>query len=164
MNMPSLPFSNLDIVLCVVVLIFIVRCTVKGFVDEFFSKTAVIGGGIAAVLFFKPLSPVVAEITGSDSLSGIIAFLLIFIVVYFVIKIMQRIVNRAFENESMRNFDRALGFFLGIAEGALVSAVIVIVLTQQPFFTVEPLLADSFFVALFRPFLVDVPPVFGGFL
>lgn len=162
--MTTFSFASFDIFLFLVILIFVVRCTIKGFVDEFFSKTAVIGGGIAAVLFFRPLTPVVEKLTDSNALSAIISFLMIFIVVYFVIKIIQRIVNRAFENESMRNFDRALGFFLGIAEGLLLSAVIVVILCYQPFFDVSFLLSDSFFAAMFRPLTAKTPHVLQVFL
>ncbi len=162
--MATFSFSNFDIFLLVVILFFIVRCTIKGFVDEFFSKTAVIGGGIAAVLFFRSLSPFVEKVTDANPLSGIISFLLIFIAVYFVIKIIQRIVNRAFENESMRNFDRALGFFLGVGEGLLFCAVIIVVLTLQPFFDVSFLLSDSFFAAVFKPFTMRTPDVLQNFL
>ncbi len=153
MQMRTLSFSTFDLILFVVILFFIVRCSIKGFVDEFFSKTAVLGGIAAAILFFRRLSPAVAELTGKDSLSGILAFLMIFLVVYFVIKIIQRVINGAFHNVSMRNLDRALGFFLGIGEGILVSLVVVIVIDQQPFFDPSALFSGSLFVRLFAPFM-----------
>ena len=122
--MRTLSFSTFDLILFVVILFFIVRCSIKGFVDEFFSKTAVLGGIAAAILFFRRLSPAVAELTGKDSL-----------------------------NVSMRNLDRALGFFLGIGEGILVSLVVVIVIDQQPFFDPSALFSGSLFVRLFAPFM-----------
>ena len=149
--MTAFSFSGFDIVLFIVIIFFTARCAIKGFVDEFFSKAAVICGCIAAVFFFRKAAPAVARITGPNSIDGIIAFLLIFVVVYFVIKMLQRIVSGAFVNVSLRNLDRALGFFLGIAEGLLVAIVVLVILVQQPFFDASPILEGSFFAALFSP-------------
>jgi membrane protein required for colicin V production len=41
------------------------------------------------------------------------------------------------------SLDRALGFFLGIAEGIIIIAVIIIIMRLQPFFEVEELINES---------------------
>ena len=149
MSLPS--FTAFDIALLVVIALLALHGAVAGFVNEFFSKLAVLAGCAAAVLFFRKGAPVAAQITGLDSVSGIIAFLAIFIVVYFVIKIVQRIANGITFNPSINALDRALGLFLGAGEGLLVAAVVVVFLVQQPFFDASSILAGSFFAQLFSP-------------
>ena len=149
MSLPS--FTAFDIVLLIVIALLAVRCALMGFVAELFSKAAVICGCGAALLLFRKVAPSVSQVTGQASLAGIIAFLLVFLVVYFIIKIVQGIVSDIFSGLSLQSLDRALGFFLGAAEGLLAAAVVVVFLVQQPFFDASSLLAQSFFAELFRP-------------
>ncbi len=149
--MPS--FTTFDIVILIIIALFTLRCAVKGFTDEFFSKAAVICGCIAALLFFRALAPFVFQITGKVSFAALIAFVAIFFVVYFVIKIVQGIIADIFFSLSLTSIDCALGIFLGLVEGLLVAIVVTVFLVQQPFFDPSSLLARSFFAELFRPFL-----------
>ena len=78
--------------------------------------------------------------------ANIIAFLLIFVVVFLIIKLVQMIVSKVFEWSILKSLDRTLGFIFGIVEGAAVVCLIIFLLTAQPFFPVENLLYDSFYV------------------
>ena len=149
MNLPS--FTAFDIVLFVVITLLAVRCAAMGLVAELFSKAAVICGFIAALLLFRKVAPAVSQITGRESFSGLIAFLLVFLAVFFVIKIVQSTVSDIFFSLSLQSLDRALGLFLGAGEGLLVAAVVVVFLVQQPFFDASSILAGSFFAQLFGP-------------
>lgn len=144
--------TTFDVILLLVILIFIIKVTLTGFIVEFFSKAAVVLGGIAAVLFYRILTPYVERIIGSHAVPNLVSFLLIFLLVYLIVKILQRIVGNAFQGESMQNLDRALGFFLGIAEGLLVVALIITVLTVQPWFDISKIIDGSFFYRIFKPF------------
>ena len=149
MDLPS--FTTLDIALLVVIALLAVHGAAAGFVNEFFSKLAVIAGCVAAVLFFRRGAPVAAQITGQEAFAGIIAFLAIFIAVYFIITVVQRVASGIMFNPSINALDRVLGLFLGAAEGILVAAVVVVFLVQQPFFDAAAILADSFFAELLSP-------------
>ncbi len=140
-----------DTVMLVIMLIFIVKVTRAGFVAEFFSKAAVILGGIGAVLFYKTLSPHVEKIIGVESSPGLVSFLLIFLVLYLTVKTIQQIVGSAFESESMKNLDQALGFFLGIVEGLLVIILIIVMLEIQPWFDSSGMTRGSVFYHFFKP-------------
>lgn len=141
-----------DIVLLLVIFFFIIKVTLSGFVAEFFSKAAVVLGGISAVVFYHSLSTHIEPIIGPHAYPGLVSFLIIFLVVYLLVKIIQRIVGSAFQGDSMVNLDRSLGFFLGIAEGLLVVALIIIILNDQPWFNITNLTEGSFFYRIFRPF------------
>lgn len=157
--------TPLDLVLSAVLILLIVRGTMLGFIAEFFSKAAVIAGTLCAVLFFRRVAPYTAAITGSDQFAGLTAFLFLFLSVYLIIKYIQHLAGSAFENESMNNLDRAMGFFLGIAEGIIVIVLILIVLRLQPWFDTGTLIADSLFASILEPFIPAQAfriPVFSG--
>jgi len=147
--------TSFDIVLLILMLFMIIRSSIKGFVAEFFSKAAVILAIMAAILFYRPLSPYVVRISGADSLTQIISFLLLFLVVYLVVKLIQQVVGKAFEGESMTNLDRALGFFLGIAEGFLLILFLLFIIKSQHFIDLSFITRDSFFSRIFEPFLSE---------
>lgn len=141
--------NALDIVLLVLLVLIVVRASIIGFVSEFFSKAAVIIGILCSVMFFRKLSPLIERVTGADSLTDVISFLLIFLVVYLAIKITQQLVGKAFEGKSMTNLDRAMGFFLGIGEGVLLIMFAFFLMREQPWFDLSPLTKDSFLAGIF---------------
>ncbi|ULQ59817.1 CvpA family protein [Brucepastera parasyntrophica] len=148
-------FSVFDLVLLIIIIIMIIKVTISGFIQEFFSKAAVIIGAIGAIIFYKPLTPVVIKITGTNTLAEIVAFLVIFLVLYIVIKILQRIMHAVFRGESMTNLDRALGFFLGLVEGLLIVTVLLLLIRVQPWFDLSFITDGSLFVRLLDPLLAE---------
>ncbi len=144
-----------DIVLLVLIAFMAVRVTIAGFISEFFSKAAVIVGIIAAILLYRKLAEALRPYTGEQTFTGVAAFLLVFLAVYVLFKVIQQIVGSAFEGESLSNLDRALGFFLGIAEGLLLVMGILVILRLQPWFDAGPLLNRSVFARLFDPILAN---------
>ena len=141
--------NALDIVLLVVLVLVVVRASIIGFVGEFFSKAAVIFGILCSVMFFRRLSPFIVRLTGADSFTDAISFLLIFLVVYLAIKIIQQLVGKAFEGESMTNLNRAMGFFLGIGEGALLIMFAFFLMKEQPWFDLSFITKGSFLAGIF---------------
>lgn len=142
-----------DMVMAVIVVLSIVHGTLLGFIAEFFSKVAVIAGIIAAVLFYDVLSPHVTRLTGGDTLVDVASFLAIFVIVYLFVKAIQHVAGNAFEGESMTNLDRALGFFLGIAEGLIIVFIVLLAITRQRFFDLSFIVEGSLFAKAFEPLL-----------
>ena len=138
-----------DTVMLIIMLVFIIKVTRTGFVAEF-SKAAVILGGIGAVLLQATRTP-----CGKDyrrgNLPGLVSFLVIFLVLYLLVKTIQRIVGSAFESETMKNLDQALGFFLGIVEGLLVVLLIIVLLEIQPWFDSTGFTRGSLLYQVFKP-------------
>jgi len=156
--------SALDFILLFLVVIVIVKVTLTGFVTEFFSKAAVIIGGAGAVLFYKVPVPYIVRYLGTDVLPEVISFLAIFLALYLAVKAVQQLAGTAFENESMNNLDRALGFFLGIAEGFLLASVIVVAMGMQPWLDLSSLTRDSFFARVLEPLIMDGSSLVPGLL
>lgn len=138
-------FAFIDLVFGVIILALAIAGTLKGFVAELFGKAAFILGLIVAVLFYGKLHPYVARWVSVDFFAQAIAFILLFVVTFLLVKIVQHIIGSFFQSEIMSGLNRALGFFLGVIEGLLVVAVILIALNAQPWFDISGLLEGSFF-------------------
>lgn len=132
-----------DIVFAVIVIILTARCVFRGFIVEFMSIQAVLGGLVLAFMF-SPLGAAYLNARWRPSAwNRLIAFLVIFLVVYLVFKVLERLLTKFFERLSLENLDRALGFFLGILEGVLVVLLIIFIIEIQPFADPEAILGGS---------------------
>ena len=145
--------SGLDIVFLVLIVFSALRSGIRGFVHEFLSMAAVILGIAGAVFFSGLVAPLLHPYVGVGPWAQVIAFLGLFLVVYVVVKLFENALNRLIEHINLESLDRALGFFLGIAEGLFVIFVIVLVLQLQPLFDAQPLLTDSRIARFFLPLL-----------
>ena len=144
-----------DLVFASIILLLAIKVTLSGFWSEFFSKAAVLAGGLAAVIGYRALAAVIVRHLGTDVLPEAIAFLVIFLAVYLLVIALQQLTGSLFEGESMTNLDRALGFFLGLAEGLLAVVVIIIALRSQPWFDTHYLLDGSMFARVLEPLLSE---------
>lgn len=142
-----------DAILLCILGIVVVRTTLAGFIAEFFSKAAVIVGAAGAVILYRQLVPFIESAAGDVLFPEIIAFLSIFLVLYLAVKLVQNFAGNIFQGDSLANLDRALGFFLGLVEGLLVVAVILIAMRMQPWFDFSSVTKGSVFMRLLDPFL-----------
>ncbi len=144
-----------DLIFSGLLAFFIIKVTVRGFVAEFFSKAAVIIGGLVAVLFYKLFTPVISDLLGPKALSAVIAFLILFLATYLIIKLIEVLLGSLFSNQSLKNLDRALGFFLGGIEGLLLTAVLLTAINLQPFADPDRILDGSIFAKILSPFIFN---------
>ncbi len=156
--------TGFDLLLSALIILLMLKVTLSGFIAEFFSKAAVIAGTITAIMFYRLLSPLIVSLLGPAIFPDIVAFLLIFLAVYLVIKYIQNLAGAAFESETMTNLDRAMGFFLGIAEGLLLVIVILIFLKNQRWFDASRIMHNSVYAELLNPFLPEGIGFLGNFL
>ena len=139
-----------DFIFLFVILIFSILITIKGFIEEFSGKAALILGIVCAVSFNGPATVFFQDKIPYEWLAKIVAFLSVFIVIFLVISLIGKLVSLLFQGKIMKGLDRTLGFFLGLVEGLLVVAFIYVLLTIQPFFDVQPLFQDSLFAQFFE--------------
>ncbi len=145
-----------DLIFLAILVFFVIRTTIRGFISEFFSKAAVIIGGLVAVLFYRMFTPIILRLIGEQVFVPVIAFLILFLATYLLIKLIELFLGSLFENDSLRSLDRALGFFLGIIEGLLIIIVVLIILKLQPLFNTDAFLAESFFARFLSPFIIEL--------
>lgn len=145
----------LDMVLLLISLIVIIKVTIRGFVDEFFSMAAFLLAVAVAFWFYRPLS-LHTKVNGlSPTAMKLIAFFMIFIAVFIAVKLLQMLISVVFDNEILNSLDHALGFFLGLFEAYIVLIIIVALLQLQPFFNIDELIAHSLLVRMLVPIPVE---------
>lgn len=149
----NVDFSGLDIAFAVVVLLFTLRVGIKGFVKEFMSMAALILGIAIAALFSGFGAQYVRPYIESGPWAQIVAFLILFLITYVIVKLFENALGSIVERINLVSLDRALGFFLGLAEGLLVVFIVILVLQLQPLFETESILQDSVFARVLLPLL-----------
>lgn len=151
--MEYVDLSGLDIVFLIIIVFMALRAGFRGFVREFMSMAAVILGIGVAVLFSGVAAVYVQPWVGTGAWSQVVSFLGLFLLVYLVVKIFENALNRIIEKINLESLDRALGFFLGIAEGLLGSFILVLILQLQPVFDTRVMIAESLLAQFLLPLL-----------
>jgi len=154
-------FEVIDIVFGLLIVIAAIRGAFRGFVTEVGSMAALILGFGGAIVFYKPVAGLLARQFGTSMWNQLIAFLVLFLILYLVVKLIERMLHNIIERLSLDRLDSALGFFLGIAEGLVVVAVVLFVVNWQPFFDPQKLLGNSFFARMLFPVLPSPERIFG---
>jgi membrane protein required for colicin V production len=148
-------FAAVDILFVALIVIFTVRCALRGFVGELFSMASLVLGLIAALYFYRNGGLFIREkfMPGLEIIPEILAFIAIFLVVFICVKIIEGILKEIIEGIRLGRADRFLGIFFGLAEGIVVVSLILFVLSVQPLFEPGPILEKSFFGNLLLPFI-----------
>jgi membrane protein required for colicin V production len=146
-------FPVVDIVFGVLVLILVVRCALRGFIEEFMSMAAFVLGLLVAVLLFKPGAEFIRDRWGDKYFPELLSFVVLFAIGFIVVKILERILKDIVERIHLTGLDRGLGVLLGLVEGLLVVALVLFVLNIQPLFDAAPLLESSLFSRYLMPFV-----------
>jgi len=144
-------WNSLDIVFAIIIVFLTVRGLIRGFLGEFFSIGSVVAGLGVAVFFSSLLAGPVERALGVAGWGQIISFLALFLVTYLVMKLLEKVLRRGMEGVSLQNLDKALGFFLGLAEGVVAAGLLVLVLRAQPLFDFSAVLQGSLFARLISP-------------
>jgi len=148
-------FSVIDFIFTGLLLLFIVRCFLKGFVSELLSMAAVVLGLLTALFLHKnggeflrnqfwPELKVIPEIA---------AFIILFIIVFLFVKIIEKMLVNIINKVSLSGADRFFGLVFGLAEGIVAVSLILLLLKIQPLFDSSSLLENSFFARLILPLI-----------
>lgn len=148
-------FAFIDVVLALLIFAAAVRGAMRGFLTEVGSMAAVILGIGGAVVFAGATARLLEAQFGASLWNEVISFLLLFLIIYIVVKLLENLLHNLFARLSLERLDRVLGFFLGLAEGALLAGLILLVINWQPFFETKSILAGSVFARIL--FSVVVP-------
>lgn len=146
----------IDWIFIVVLLIFIIAATIKGFINEIFGKASWISGIILAIFLYSKVGLILHQKIESLALCNVLAFVLIFAGVFLIVKIVGGILHKIFELRILRGLDKVLGAMFGLVEGFAIICLIMFIMTIQPFFDATGLLKDSFFYDLMNTFIPEV--------
>lgn len=124
-----MPITLLDGILLVVMLLSALLAMIRGFSREVLSILSWVAAAVAALLFFRVLSPVILDTIGArisnnqlvaDAIAGILIFLVVLIVVsYLTMRLADMIID-----SRVGALDRTLGFIFGAVRGLLLVTVL----------------------------------------
>ena len=154
-------FATIDIVFAILIAALAVRGAIRGFVAEFGSVAALFLGLGGAIALYKSVAALIGKWFGVSLWNPLIAFLVVFLLIYLVVKALERLLAALFDKLDLERLDRAIGLFLGLAEGLLLVGVLLVLLNWQPFFDIRSLLRDSLFARLLSPLLPSPERLFG---
>ena len=145
----------IDIIFAALVVIFTVRCALRGFISELLSMAALALGLLAALFFYAPGGDFIRErfMPAVKIIPEVLAFAALFLIVYVAIKILESILKEIIEGIRLGSADRLLGIFFGLVEGIIVVSLILFLFSVQPLFDEKPLLEKSIFAELLLPFI-----------
>ena len=151
----------LDIVFGIIILIFAIRCALRGLVAEVMSWAAVAFGLLFAFLFYRRGAVLIRErFYSGEVLPEILAFAILFFIIFIIIKILEYVLRDIISRIKLGGIDRILGAVFGIMEGLLLVSLILLIITIQPLFDPAPVLAQSFFARFLSPFIGLIQDVF----
>jgi membrane protein required for colicin V production len=150
-----LNFTVIDFIFVALVLIFIIRCYLKGFISELFSMAAIVLGILASLYFYKNGGEFLRNrfMPEMKTIPEILAFIALFLIVFLVIKLLEIMLKGIINEIKLGGADRFLGIIFGFAEGLAVISLILFVLRIQPLFDPSSILSDSFFARLLLPLI-----------
>jgi len=146
----------IDFVFAGIIVLFLLRCVVRGFVSEIMSLAALAFGLLSAIFFFRTVGEFVRErfMPEVSTVPEIIAFIALFLLVFVLARILEAILKGIIGGFGLDRLDRFLGAILGFAEGVVVVCLILLLITIQPFFYSGAVLRNSFFAELLMPFII----------
>ena len=155
--------NGLDVFLLIILVVFIILETLKGFVASFFSKAAFVLGLLFAFLFFPQGAAFYKRFVSINFLASLLAFVSIFAIVFLIVKIFQSLTKTIFfSNPIMTSLDRSLGFLFGIVEAFVIIFFVLHLLQAQSIFPTNSLLGNSVFYSFLQPLLGLRPVLIQG--
>lgn len=146
-------FVAIDVVFALVLVFTTLRGAFRGFVTELLSMASLILGILGAIVFSGTVSSFLNRFLGESAWSQVAAFLAVFLAIYIVVKVFENALHRLIEHIHLESLDHALGLFLGVVEGLLLTFVFILLIQVQPLFPPQRILDGSAFAQLLIPFL-----------
>jgi membrane protein required for colicin V production len=166
----SLPV--IDYVFLVLVLLLVIRCTLRGFIAEFMTLASLVLGALGALFLYRScavflrkhgLENMIKKIPEIfqkllpglvQNIPEIISFVLIFVLVFLIVKLVEHLLQDIVQRIKLGAVDRFLGFLFGLAEAIAVISLVLLVIRIQPVFDSGLLLDRSFFADLLFPIII----------
>jgi len=147
--------SVLDAIFILLIVLFALRCYLKGFISELLSMAAIVLGLLASLFFYKNGAEYLRVKFWPDlkTIPEIIAFVALFLIVFIIIKFLEIMLKNIIQGIRLGGADRFLGVVFGLAEGIAVISLVLFLLRIQPLFDPSSLLSDSIFARLLLPLI-----------
>ena len=155
--------SVLDVIFILLIVLFALRCYLKGFISEILSMAAIVLGLLASLFFYKNGAEYLRARFWPDlkTIPEIIAFVALFLIVFIVVKILEVMLKGIVQGIRLGGADRLLGVLFGLAESIAVISLVLFLLRIQPLVDPDSLLSDSFFARLLLPLITGTENISG---
>ncbi len=130
-----------------------IRGYMRGFARELGGVAAPLAGLAAAVFFYDWGAGLLRTKLKFTFMPEVVACIVLFVVAFAIVKIVASILHEALEVAHLGLIDRWAGAALGLAEGFVVVAAVLLALQLQQFFDAKALLGDSVFARNILPIL-----------
>jgi membrane protein required for colicin V production len=153
-----LALEPIDIIFIALVLILVIRCSLRGFIEEVLSMASGVTGVLSAVFFYKKGGIFIREryLPGLDLIPEVLAFVILFLIPFVAIRILQHIIKDIIVKVKLGGLDRFLGILFGLLEGIALISLVLFVIDIQPLFDKNLLLERSFFARFLLPVIGEV--------
>lgn len=134
-------FSVLDIGLGILILLFVVRGLLRGFINEVAGFVGLFLGFILAGRYYPQLLPQFAGVIESPRLASVACYAIIFVAVLIVVALCAVIVKRLLVMTLAAWLDNLLGGIVGTAKGVFIASIVLALLVR--FVPDSPFLKNS---------------------
>jgi membrane protein required for colicin V production len=122
-----------DWLICAVVLVNVIAAAIQGFFSEALTMAGLVLGYIVAAWRYRGLAEWLDQYLKNPWLAEILGFLVIFFAIVLLFGVAARIARWVMKNAGLSGLDRFLGALLGLLQGGLMVAVILMGMTAfQP--------------------------------
>jgi membrane protein required for colicin V production len=152
-------FAVLDIICALLILLFVLRCSMRGFVQELMSMAATAFGLLVGAFFYKDVAAFIRSKVMAETkvLPEILGFIVLFVIVFVVVRVVSRMLKDILEQMKLGGVDRFLGAIFGLVEGLAVVSLVLFLINIQPVIDREKILSGSIFAERLLPFVSRLP-------
>ncbi|MDR1178165.1 MAG: CvpA family protein [Spirochaetaceae bacterium] len=155
-------FTVLDFIFTGLLAIIIIRCTLRGLIEEVMSMAALLLSITGAFFLYRGGAAFVRNSLDMRFIPEILSFVSIFVLIFILVKVLEYILRDIIIRISLVWLDRLLGFIFGFVEGFVIISIVIFIMYVQPVFKAGELLESSFFarhliplIGAFREFLMS---------
>ena len=121
--MSQLPLNGLDLTVGAILLISALLAFLRGFVQETLSIGAWVGAGFGALYGLRFAQPYARKFIPLDWAADTAAVVVLFLAILFVLSLVTNFISRTVHRSALNPLDRSLGFVFGLARGAVILCI-----------------------------------------
>ena len=117
-------FSIFDLIYIVITILYLIQCSIKGFVLSLLSAAKWLLAYILTLILFPKVKPYVNDIIDNEYVLNILLGISIFVVIIFLILLINKGIRKTVKYTGMGKVDSFFGFFFGFVKGYIISVCI----------------------------------------
>ena len=117
-------FSIFDLIYIVITILYLIQCSIKGFVLSLLSAAKWLLAYILTLILFPKVKPYVNDIIDNEYVLDILLGISIFVVIIFLILLINKGIRKTVKYTGIGKLDSFFGFFFGFVKGYIISVCI----------------------------------------